>query len=60
MPVIKSPTNPTTVSPRIKELQMKIQDENYVNGAIERIALIVSRQIVEKHSVTGRAAEKMY
>ncbi|WP_318712854.1 hypothetical protein [Treponema sp.] len=38
-----------TLSPKILELQKKIQDENYINSAIDRIALILSRQIVENH-----------
>ena len=39
----------TVLSPRILELQKKIQDENYINSAIDRIALVLSRQIVENH-----------
>jgi hypothetical protein len=35
-------------SARILELRDKILDENYINGAIQRIALILSRQLVEK------------
>lgn len=35
-------------SARILELREKILDENYINGAIQRIALILSRQLVEK------------
>lgn len=38
-----------TLSPKILELQKKIQDESYINSAIDRIALILSRQIVENH-----------
>ncbi len=37
------------VSPRIMELQKKIQDENYINSAIDRIALVMSNQIVSFH-----------
>ena len=37
----------TVLSPRIVELQKKIQDEDYINSAIDRIALIMSRHIVE-------------
>ncbi|MBQ5400227.1 MAG: hypothetical protein IKQ66_04990 [Treponema sp.] len=44
---------------RIKELQQKIQDENYINFAVERIALVVSRQIVEKRN-SLHAPEKTY
>ena len=35
-------------SARIMELREKIMDENYINSAIQRIALILSRQLVEK------------
>ena len=37
----------TVLSPRIVELQKKIQDEDDINSAIDRIALIMSRHIVE-------------
>ncbi|MBP3367391.1 MAG: hypothetical protein J6K96_10475 [Treponema sp.] len=36
-----------SVPPRIRELQKKIQDEDYINSAVDRIALIMSRHIVE-------------
>ena len=36
------------VSARILELREKILDENYINNAIQRIALILSRQLEEK------------
>ena len=39
-------TDPQELSPRIKELQVKIRDENYVNYAVDRIALIMSSHIV--------------
>lgn len=45
----KNPSDKQTLSPKILELRKKIQDENYVNSAIDRIALILSRQIVENH-----------
>ena len=35
-------------SARILELREKILDENYINNAVQRIALILSRQLVEK------------
>ncbi|MCH5295166.1 MAG: hypothetical protein J1F14_04620 [Treponema sp.] len=47
----------TTLSPRIAELQKKIQDKNYVNNAIDRIAVIMSRHIVGTHSTTGNTAD---
>ena len=33
--------------PRILELQKKIQDESYVDSAIQRIAQVISRKLVE-------------
>ena len=60
MPVSKNVNMPRTVSPRIKELQQKIQDETYVHYAIERIALIVSREIAEKGGSSPRAAARLY
>ncbi len=60
MPVSKNPNPKTQVSPRIRELQLKIQDQAYVDYAIERIALIMSRQIVEKRNSSANSAEKLY
>lgn len=45
------------VSPRILELQKKIQDQDYINYAIDRIAVIMSRHIVENKSVTGNTVD---
>lgn len=45
------------VSPRILELQRKIQDDNYLEYAIDRIAVIMSRHIVDNKSVTGNTAD---
>ncbi len=33
---------------RIIELRRKIHDENYVNNAVQRIAVVLSRSIVEQ------------
>lgn len=47
-----SPTDICTVdqevSQRILELREKIHDETYMNNAVQRIALVLSRKIVEK------------
>lgn len=60
MPVSKNPSEKNKIRAlRIKELQEKIQDENYITFAVERIALVVSRQIVEKRN-TLHAPEKTY
>lgn len=32
---------------RLLELRVKIHDENYVNNAIQRIAQVISRKLVE-------------
>jgi hypothetical protein len=42
---------------RIRDLQKKIQDENYLNNAIDRIAVVISRRLVENRSVTGNSAD---
>lgn len=43
----KNAATKPVLSQRLLELQKKIQDDNYINSAIDRIALIVSRRIVE-------------
>ncbi len=45
------------VSPRILELQRKIRDESYLEYAIDRTAVIMSRHIVDNKSVTGNTAD---
>ncbi len=40
-----------TENPRILELKEKIKDEGYVQGAIQRIALILSNKIIEGKDV---------
>lgn len=35
------------LSARLMELRMKIHDEEYVNNAIQRIAQVISRKLVE-------------
>ena len=47
MQAVNNATPNSALSPRIRELQKKIQDENY--SAVDRIALIMSRHIVEFH-----------
>ena len=36
-----------TISPRLLELRKKIQDEDYIDNAILRIAQVISRKLVE-------------
>ncbi len=59
MSVSKNSKNSRDITARISDLQKKIQDDMYVNSAIDRIALIVSRQIVENsaRSMTGHSAD---
>lgn len=35
------------LSPKVLELRRKIQDEEYVNNAIQRIAQVISKKLVE-------------
>ncbi|MBQ5490977.1 MAG: hypothetical protein IIT68_02860 [Treponema sp.] len=56
MSVPKNSINRSVVSVRIKDLQKKIQDESYLDNAIDRIAVIISRQLVEGRSTTGNSA----
>lgn len=41
-------TTEEELSPKVLELRLKIHDENYINNAIQRIAVVLSRRIVEK------------
>lgn len=41
-------TDVEELSPKVLELRLKIHDENYINNAIQRIAVVLSRRIVEK------------
>lgn len=40
--------NDDMISSRLLELRVKIHDENYVNNAIQRIAQVISRKLVEE------------
>lgn len=40
-------------NPRIRELQEKIKDEGYVQGAIQRIALVLSSKLIEVKEITN-------
>ena len=35
------------LSPRLMELRIKIHDEEYLNNAIQRIAQVISKKLVE-------------
>ena len=56
MPVTKPKKSAVVISPRIIELKQKIQDSSYVDNAIDRIAVIMSRHIVEEN-LAGNATE---
>lgn len=58
MSVKSSKKNSVAKAQKISDLQHKIQDDVYINSAIDRIAMVVSRQIVENsnNSVTGHSA----
>lgn len=43
----KTETSTQELSPYLKELQKQIQDENFVNNAVERIAIVLSNYIVD-------------
>ena len=45
---------------RLRELQIKIKDERYLRYAIDRIAVVVSRQIVSDHNFTDHSAEMTF
>lgn len=36
-----------SLSPRLEELRVKIHDEEYLNNAIQRIAQVISKKLVE-------------
>ncbi|MCR5763150.1 MAG: hypothetical protein K6G00_07195 [Treponema sp.] len=50
MPIKKIIDPHKIVPPRIKELQEKINDKDYVDNAVERIASVISRHIAENQS----------
>lgn len=46
------------LSPRILELRKKIHDEEYLDNAVQRIAYVISRKLVENpEELTLREAE---
>jgi len=46
-----------TDNPRILELKEKIKDEGYIQGAIQRIALVLSNKLIEVKDTTN---ERLY
>lgn len=47
MPVFKKALNKTVRETRLIELQRKVHDQVYMEAAIQRIALVLSRKLVE-------------
>ena len=54
MPIKKIIDPHKLVPPRIKELQEKINDKDYVDNAVERIASVISRHITENQSFADK------
>lgn len=42
-----------TESPRIRELREKIKDDRYIQGAIQRLALVMSSKLIEVKEITN-------
>lgn len=40
-----------TDNPRIRELREKIKDPGYIQGAIQRIALVLSNKLIEGREI---------
>ena len=45
--IVKSTGTEINISPKILELKKKIKDSSYVDNAVQRIAQVLSRKIVE-------------
>ncbi len=45
--IVLERTKDVELSPRIIELREKIHSEEYLNGAIQRIAQVISKKLVE-------------
>lgn len=60
MPVIKSKKNDVSSEQRLEEMKRKIQDESYINNAIEHIALVMTRQILEDRVSSSGVAEAIF
>ena len=52
MPVSKKTLNRTNRENRVLELQRKVHDQVYMEAAIQRIALVLSRKLVENNNAT--------
>ena len=45
------------VSPKVMELKEKIKDPSYLSNAIERIAVVMSRHIVDSGVIAGHGTD---
>jgi len=50
-PILEETARVDTLPEHLLSLQKKIQDKNYIKSAIERIALVLSRNIVENSQI---------
>lgn len=50
----------STFSPRVMELRKKIHDANYIEYAVQRIAQVLSRQLVEDDEQLFAQSRRMY
>ena len=57
MSLAKTKASVSEIDPKIADIQRKIQDEDYVNDAIERIALVLSRQVLDSRKMALHSAK---
>ncbi len=50
MSVTKKHSAKAARAARVRELQQKVHDKEYMEAAIQRIALVLSRKLVENHT----------
>lgn len=52
MPVSKKSLANAERDARVRELRQKVHDQMYMEAAIQRIALVLSRKLVENNNLT--------
>jgi hypothetical protein len=52
-----APFSQSEVSPRIRALRQKIRDPEYIQEAIQRIALVISNELSGASNTPGRVRE---
>lgn len=60
MPVKENKKNNVPSNQRLEEMKKKIQDESYINNAIDHIALVMTRQILEEQVCSSGVAEAIF